>query len=198
MRKDTRKRLSILGVDGYARTYKEDGKTILTLEASYHHNMMTRATNENYKLKFPTYKDVSVSENFKNFKFFAEWCNNQVGFGELGWVLDKDTLIEGNKIYSENTCLFIPALINNYFVKRSKLRDLPTGVSWSQSENCYKVYCANLNGKNKTLGRFSDIEEASEVYRSYKNGLASILLDKYADEIDTRLRLKLKTIAGDK
>jgi len=160
---------------------------VLTLEGVYHHNMITRATNENYRVKFPTYKDVTVSENFKDFQFFANWCNNQVGFGINGFVLEKDLLVPNNKVYSEDTCVFVPDVINS-FLTFNKIRQngLPVGVSWSSTEDCYKSYCAQLNGKNKTLGRFTNPKDAFAAYCKFKEAMAQKLVETYFGQIDAR------------
>lgn len=192
MRKDARvRKTGLLSPSGeYQRQYKEDGKQVLTLEGVYHHNMVTRSTNENYKLKFPTYRDVTLCSRFQNFQYFAEWCQSQVGFGNLGWVLDKDVIGTG-KVYSENSCVFVPTEINSYFVTYTKERDLPKGVSWCPSEDCYKAYCSQLNGKNKTLGRFDNAEDASVVYQDFKNNLANELVIMFDGKVDKRVIDKL-------
>lgn len=155
---------------GYLKTFKnEQGKRQFYLEYSYHGSMMTRATAKRYKDKFPTYKDVSVEGNIKDYNYFVEWSRQQVGFGKQGWVLDKDVLFPKNKIYSEETCVFIPAVINSFyaFVKTTNTNEFPFGVSWCESENKFKAYCSQLNGKNKTLGRFDSAEQAGESYRFF-------------------------------
>lgn len=191
MRKDSKLRLFNQKANGVFLK-RVDGN--LTLEGVYHHNMMTRVNNNNYKIKFPTYKEVSVSKNFNDFQNFAAWCNTQLGFGTTGFVLDKDLLFPNNKIYSEDTCIFVPDVINSFLTfNKSMSNGLPVGVSWCNSENCYKSYCAQLNGKNKTLGRFTSPEKAHEVYCEFKESLAYKLADKYSDSIDPRAVVALKT-----
>ena len=193
MRKDARlRKFGVLTADGkFLRQYEESGKKVLSLEGVYHHNMVTRSTNENYKLKFPTYRDVTLCPKFQNFQYFAEWCQSQVGFGNLGWVLDKDVVGTG-KTYSEDNCVFVPTEINSYFVTYTKERDLPKGVSWCPSEDCYKAYCSQLNGKNKTLGRFDNIESAGKAHQDFKNNLANELILMFDSKVDQRVISKLK------
>lgn len=191
MRKNGRIRLFNQKCDG--RFLRRVDK-ILTLEGVYHHNMVTRGTNPNYKEKFPTYDGVSISENFKDFQFFAEWCNNQVGFGTAGFVLEKDLLIPNNRVYSEDTCVFVPDVINSFLTfNKTRQNGLPIGVSWSSTEGCYKSYCAQLNGKNKTLGRFDNPSSAFKAYCLFKEDLAKKLAATYSGKIDVRALAALLT-----
>jgi len=185
VRKDSVNRLFNQKIEG-KYLYRVGGK--LTFEGIYHHNMTTRSTNENYKAKFMTYKDVSMSDNFKDFQYFAEWCNTQTGFGDMGFVLDKDIIKPRNKTYSEDVCVFVPDLMNSFFTfVHQKDRGLPVGVSWCESEQKFKSYCSQLNGKNKTLGRFNNPEDAHVAYCVYKEKMAVKLANTYKDTVDSRV-----------
>lgn len=160
----------------------------LTYEGMYHHRLMIRSTNAKYKSHRPTYKDVTVSENFKDFQFFAGWCNNQVGFGTAGFVLEKDLLVPNNKMYSEYNCVFVPDVINSFLTfVRQKDRGLPVGVTWCESEGKYKSYCAQLNGKNKTIGRFNNPQDAYTAYCVFKRKMARELAETYKEVVDPRV-----------
>lgn len=77
-------------------------------------DMIRRCYDEKYWVDNPTYKNCSVCERwhcFANFlediktiQGYEEWINNS------GWEIDKDLLQRGikNKIYSPQTCIFIP------------------------------------------------------------------------------------------
>ena len=95
-------------------------------------NMLTRCYSEKYLREHPTYLSCNVSKLFECYSDFYDWCDTQIGFGEYGFQLDKDLLEKGNKLYSENTCVFIPQEINKIFTKRNNLRgDLPIGVYYN-------------------------------------------------------------------
>ena len=134
----------------------------------------------------PTYKDCKVSENFQNFQFFAEWCNNQVGFGEDGWHLDKDILSNHSKEYSEYFCVFIPQELNKLFTTRAALRGkYPLGVTYHKRDN---VYVAQIS-KNKTvhLGYFSNESDAVQAYKLAKQSWVKELAEKYSSLVDSRV-----------
>ena len=151
------------------------------------YNMLTRCFYEDYQTKFPTYKGCSVSDNFLNYTFFYDWCQEQIGFDKKGWHLDKDILYKDNKMYSESTCIFVPSEINSFFTSCNKVRgEYPVGVSLQTG---YKKYMATVcvAGKNKNLGRYNTVEEAFAVYKKHKEALCKQLALKWQHEIDPRL-----------
>ena len=196
MRKDSVQRLFNQVKEG--KYLRRVGK-MLTLEGVYHHNMMTRCNNINYKDTYPTYRNTEISDNFIDFQFFAEWCNKQIGFGQQGFVLDKDLLLPRNKIYSENSCVFVPDIINSFLTfVRQKDRGLPVGVTWCESEGKYKSYFSQLNGKNKTLGRFSNPSDAYIAYCGFKEAMARKLAETYKDQVDPRVTESLLSFKVEK
>lgn len=69
----------------------------------------------------PSYKDVSVSESFKCLANFYSWAKRyELDYGKINrnWELDKDLLGDG-KIYSEETCVFLPPELNRSLSKFS-------------------------------------------------------------------------------
>ena len=174
----------------FSKTYEsENGKRKKVLEASYHLSLVVRSSSDFYKVKYPTYLEVTASEKMLDYTQFVGWCRSQIGFGNTGWVLDKDILDPLNKCYHEDYCVFVPAIVNSFFtfVKGSRQNGLPFGVGWCSTEGKYKAYCAQLNGKNKTLGRFDSPEDAGKAYAECKKGLAHKLAETYKDQLDPRV-----------
>lgn len=74
-----------------------------------------------YDVKFKQYKNyggkgITVCDEWKCYANFKQWFDNN--YYELegeNIQLDKDILIENNKIYSPTTCMFIPQYINDLF-----------------------------------------------------------------------------------
>lgn len=83
-------------------------------------NMIYRCYNEISFKKCPTYKTITVDEEWHNFQNFAEWYeeNFPKNIKGIKFHLDKDLLQYGieNKIYSSETCIFLPQKINVFIV----------------------------------------------------------------------------------
>lgn len=164
---------------------RENG--ILTREYYVWHNMLQRCYSSKLHLSFPTYKDCIVSENFKYFPYFKEWCNKQVGFDTEGWSLDKDILLKGNKIYSEDACCFVPNEINTLIINNKALRGgTPVGVSCAKKAGRY-LSKFKKGGANDYLGTFDTPEEAFCVYKREKEKYIKELANKWKDNIDIRV-----------
>ncbi len=174
-----------IGIVGNKYPISEGG--ILIKEYMLWTNMLERCYSDTYKKKRPTYKDCEVSENFKSYEYFYEWCQNQVGFTNEGWHLDKDLLIKGNKVYSEYFCIFIPQKINSLLVKRKALRgEYLIGVYCA---NKGKVFVAQVNknkGKPEHLGYFNTELEAYNAYKQAKEAFVKEQANEWKDKIDIR------------
>ena len=146
--------------------------------------MLTRAYSTEYKIRFPTYNDVTVCEEWHNFQNFAEWCYSQKNFGKDGWVLEKDILVRGNKIYSPEFCRFVHYKINALIVKCDARRgNLPIGVSWCSTNNIYAAH-ANRDGKTVFCGYFHDPIKAFHAYKKQKELIIKEVTNRYKDELD--------------
>jgi hypothetical protein len=102
----------------------------------------------------PDYEDCSVCEDWLTFSKFRAWMETQKWRGQ---ELDKDILVFGNKIYSPETCVFIPMPLNKLFRKYPANKSgLPRGVS----KQTRYVALAIINGARVELGRFDDPMDA--------------------------------------
>lgn len=61
--------------------------------------------------KYPTYSDCSVDESWHCFQTFASDIKSIEGYElwlkDHNYQLDKDVKVEGNRLYSKDTCMFI-------------------------------------------------------------------------------------------
>ena len=169
----------------------EEGRTKL-LEYSRWLGILERCYCSKFHLDSPTYKDCTVSNNFKQFPYFKEWCNNQIGFNSIDskgnpFHLDKDILIKGNKEYSENVCVFVPQEINCLLLSGIKGRGkYPIGVFKSTTEGKY-VACINRGGISTKLGTYSSPEQAFYTYKIAKEEYIKVIANIWKDKIDIRV-----------
>ena len=176
-----------VGINDRKYTTTVDGK--IRKEYELWTGMLNRCYSENYHKKNPTYLGCTVSDNFKHYTYFFEWCQLQIGFGICDYNLDKDLLYKGNKEYNENSCIFLPTLLNNLFVKRQLDRGtFPIGVS-KDGKN-YRAQCS-YNGIRKNIGTFTTPELAFNAYKAFKEAHIKELAEKYKDTIDSRAYLAL-------
>ena len=181
----------IKGIGTNNGTYPSyDGKNVLKEYDIWQH-MLDRCTEELWA-KRPTYAGTSCSDNFKSYSYFYEWCQNQIGFkskennGNI-WSLDKDLLVKGNKIYSEDTCVFLPHDINALLTKRNTLRgDFPVGVSWNKRDKRYTASCSSGSGGRVSLGYYTDVQQAFQAYKIFKEAYIKQVAEKYKYQIDER------------
>ena len=175
---------------------KENGKH--TDEYVIWHGMLQRCYDPKYQEKYSTYRGCKVEDFFLNFQHMCEWLDENYYEipGEI-MCLDKDILYKGNKIYSRETCIFVPERINLLFTKRDNDRgDCPIGMQEISSGN-YRVRCNNGYGKQIHLGTYSTKEEAFQVYKKYKEKLIKETIDSYEGKIPEPFYSRLKTAMYD-
>ena len=147
--------------------------------------MITRAYNVRYKEKNPTYKDVTVCEEWLTFSNFREWfISNHVDDYEL----DKDLLFVGNRVYSPKFCVFVPNWVNAFTTDSSANRgNYKIGVHWDISNNSFRSRCSNPKTKKREhLGLFKTEHEAYNAWLKRELELA-LELKPEMDEIDLRI-----------
>lgn len=121
-----------------------------------------------WHIKQPQYRGCSVDSRWHNYQKFCEWSSNEV-FRE-GYVLDKDLLVHGNKVYGPDTCIYLPNELNCIISERHHRGDLPVGVSRLNDRYKSKVFVASCqrDGRPYNLGHFKTAEEAFNTYKKIK------------------------------
>lgn len=126
-------------------------------------SMLIRCYGKNITRPLPTYEDCRVCDEWLIFSNFKKWFDENY---IKGFDLDKDILYPNNKIYSPQTCCFIPQEINTLVLNRGRDRGTcPIGVSKQGNKFQAKI---NINGKNKYIGLFDTKEEAFDAYKYEK------------------------------
>lgn len=125
------------------------------------------------------YTNCSVHPDWIMFSGFKKWAIQQDWKGNQ---LDKDLLIEGNKQYGPDSCLFVSGLVNKFLTDRKSLRGkYPIGVSLTPSGR----FCSRVNKLGsgyENLGTYETPEEAHCAYRLRKAALAKELSEEQTDE----------------
>ena len=178
---------SVYGVGILGTKYPSAVNGVKTKEYMLWKGMLRRCYSDIFKKKRPTYKGCEVSNKFKSYEYFYEWCNKQVGFGNQDWQLDKDLLIKGNKVYSENSCVFIPVEINSLLVKRENMRGkYLIGVHWCNTKKVFVAQVSKNKGKSEHLGLFKTEIEAFNAYKQAKEAFVKEQAEKWKGKIDNR------------
>ena len=178
---------SVYGIGISGTKYPITVDDVITKEYGLWYNMLQRCYNGAFKKKRPTYEGCEVSDNFKYYECFYEWCNKQIGFGNKDWHLDKDLLVKGNKVYSEDSCIFIPSEINLLLVKNTASRgEHLIGVYWHNKRKSFISRVAKNKGKSEWLGYFKTELEAFNVYKEAKESFIKEQAEKFKSQIDPR------------
>ena len=178
----------------WLKHYTVNGKSTKTRAGRLWNALVTRTTGRGYD------KCYDVAENnFIDFNHFAGWCQEQHGYlnkedNGYYWQLDKDIMFPGNKIYSPETCVFVPAKLNSIFVERENDEGLPIGVRRIKNSNRFSTRCRNIEGVRVHLGTYATPEEASNKYLEFKGCVVVETLELY--DIDPKLKSLLKARWG--
>lgn len=149
-------------------------------------SMIERCYSKKLHEKYPTYKDCTVCSEWLLFSNFKSWMEGQDWKGKQ---LDKDLLIQGNKVYSPSTCIFINLdinlLLNTHKSVRGKYK---LGVSLNKDRvRAFRATCNKLKGKIKTLGDYYSEDEAHQAYCKFKYSLISKLANKQKEPLKSAL-----------
>jgi hypothetical protein len=152
------------------------------------HTMFWRCYSEQHRQRRPTYAGCEVHKDWYNYQNFAVWYHKNKIYDDH--QLDKDILVKGNKIYSEEFCRFVPLRVNSLLINcKSARKTLPVGVT--KDYNKYVAAMQSGEGSQITLGRFTTIEEAFLCYKMSKEGLIRKVADEYKHQITEDVYLKL-------
>lgn len=139
--------------------------------------MLQRCFCQKFKLRQSAYRDVTCCEVWLSFASFFEWVNAEVEYTGKpnGFVLDKDLIIKGNRIYSPEACSFVPQAVNHLLSGSGATRgQWPVGVSFDKLHGRFQ---ANMScrGRMKKLGRFDTEDDAFLAYKSAKESHIKIV-----------------------
>lgn len=142
------------------------------------YRMLERCYSERYLIKKPTYRGCTVCDEWTTFSNFEKWFSDSNNGYRYGYHLDKDILMKGNKVYSPQTCCFVPQEINSIFIKDNSRRgNLPIGVT-KRNEEAF-VAQVHFHGIIQYLGVYKTKELAFNAYKREKEVIIKIMGDEY-------------------
>lgn len=142
-------------------------------------DMLERCYSDNRTIKNASYIGCEVSEYFLTLSNFIVWADK---FGKplKGWCLDKDILGNG-KLYSEDTCCFVPNIINQVFTGHTPSElGLPKGVFVRSGSNKFRAR-RSMYGKCVMLGTHNTKEEAHQAYVVATENYVHELAEEYKE-----------------
>ena len=143
-------------------------------------SMLMRCYSAKYQERYPTYKGCAVSEEWLTFSAFKIWMEKQDFESKH---LDKDLLLEGNKAYSAETCVFVSPMVNAFTNDHGAKRgEWVIGASWHKPLEKFRANCKNpFTKKEEHLGYFTCEQEAHKAWLKRKLELARLLAAEQTD-----------------
>ena len=137
----------------------------------------------------PSYIDCTVCEEWLTFSNFKAWMEKQDWQGK---ELDKDILVNGNKVYGPDFCAFVDKSVNLFMMDRASSRGLyMIGVSLEKNGR-FRSQCHNpFTKKKEHLGYFDCEKLAHNEWKKRKHELACQLADAIINEkVANAIRLR--------
>jgi hypothetical protein len=149
--------------------------------------MLERCYSEKHRDKHSAYAECTVCDEWHCYQTFAKWYeeNYYIIDGER-IHLDKDILVKGNKVYSPETCMFVPQRINMMFMDKSRVvdSDLPTGIR--RSANGFTTMY-----NTKWLGICKTLDDAISIYNIEKRIHIKQIIEEYGNKLPSKVRSAL-------
>lgn len=171
-----------------AKTKKVGDKRVIVWVCPFYErwkSMLKRCYSKLSPTSSPTYVGCTVVEEWKRFSVFKEWMQQQDWEGKH---LDKDILVEGNRVYGPDTCIFVDRAVNNFFsISHSGKRGgHSVGAVWDKGMGKFRAYCKNpfQEGRKSPdkLGVFDTEEGAHLAWKKRKHEFAQKLAELQTDE----------------
>lgn len=149
------------------------------------YNILIRCYDEKIKAKRPTYAECLMCDEWLTFSNFKKWFDEHY---VENYQIDKDILVKGNKLYSPETCCFVPNRINTLLINRTNDRGNESiGVAKSKYGR-YESY-VSINGKRTHLGTFDTELQAFQKYKQVKEDYIKGVAKIYYQEGKIDLRV---------
>lgn len=117
-----------------------------------------------------SYRDCIVCNDWIYASKFAEYFFDEKNGYRDGYNIDKDLFAkDGKKLYSPETCCFVPPMINSLISKQKQNRGkYPIGVTKGKCNKFYSNVSNPITKKQEFIGSYDTVQEAFEAYRKRK------------------------------
>jgi hypothetical protein len=170
----------------YTVTSRVGGKVVFCPFYRAWRDMVARCYSVKLQQKNPTYIGCSVADEWLVFSSFKSWMVEQDWEGK---ALDKDILIQNNKVYSSSRCIFVIEKINNLLNNHASGRGkYPVGVSSPSRKGAvkYSAWCS-VNGKGVQIGVYETPDKAHQAYKSFKYSVIAEVANQQSEPLRTAL-----------
>ena len=149
--------------------------------------MLVRCYSEKYQQEYPTYKGCYVCDEWLTLSNFKEWYDKQYYVSKFH--LDKDILVPSNKVYSPETCRFVPSDVNHLLKdgQGGNIAGYLIGVRSSTSAGKPYRLSVNSNSTNLCHKKYKQLkipctyeteQQAHEVHRYIKSEVIKDVVDQ--------------------
>ena len=156
--------------------YKARSNNALTKAYSVWRSMLNRCYGNVNHATRRSYFDCSVHPDWRNFQEFAMWFEDNY---IEGFELDKDLILQGNRIYNPYTCVFLHKTVNGFLASCKGSRGkYPIGCSYNKEHKIFESSGHNpITNKKKRLGYFKTPEECNLAWIEYKKEMSLLLVE---------------------
>lgn len=176
-----------VGINDYDGRVFIDNKKIKSYQIWQ--GILGRCYDKKHQRRQPTYMDATVCDEWLLFSNFKKWFDENYPdelARELGikFDLDKDLLSDKAKIYSPDTCVFLPYNVNRFLSNRySSNTSGYIGVCWHKRDNRWDARINDFNtNQQKHLGYFTNIEDAKDAYNKARE-IEALKVKEYLREL---------------
>ena len=153
--------------------------------------MLKRCYSVSYLRKNPSYYGTVVCDEWLTYSNFKQWCITKY---IPGYELDKDIIGGDKKIYSPETCCFVPTALNGCLKEgqKRKQKENPLGTSYHKKHKDMinersKPYEAQIkkyyNKSQIKLGMFKTAKEAHKAWQKAKRDYLLELIEEFKNDV---------------
>ncbi|AUR93375.1 DNA-binding domain protein [Vibrio phage 1.187.O._10N.286.49.F1] len=130
-------------------------------------NMLQRCYGEHNR---PTYEGCTVCKEWLTFSNFKSWMEKQDWEGKH---LDKDLLLQSNKVYSPETCVFVDQLVNSFITEGKASKGIHLIGVHLHKQGKFRAMCNNpFTKRNEHVGLYEEEIIAHLAWKKRKHELS--------------------------